>query len=111
MRVYANEVSGRVDRLEQRVAGVEHRSAPPTPQSTISVSDSQSPAQNKPDSSDVDSNPDEAEIALELGESLDTYIECTCKCTCTYSVSLTVRSSTRARCCKTGEAGAQEATS
>ena len=108
MRVCANEVSGRVDRLEQRVAGVEHRSAPPTPQSTISVSDSQSPAQNKPDSSDVDSNPDEAEIALELGESLDTrievimymymymYIQCVS----------TVRSSMRARCCETGEEGA-----
>ena len=90
MRVYANEMSGRVDRLEQRLSGVEHRSAPPTPQSTISVSDSQSPAQNKPDSSDVDSNPDEAEIALEVGESLDTRFEVTgtCTCTCTYNVSL-----------------------
>ena len=69
MAVYAKEVSGRLDRVERRLSNVEARSAPGTPMSAISIHDSPAVPPAKPDSSDIDSNPDEDEIAQELGRS------------------------------------------
>ena len=74
MAVYAKEVSGRLDRMERRLSNVEARSAPGTPQSAISIADSPVSQQNKPDSSDVDSNPDEEEVAREVGAFASLYI-------------------------------------
>ena len=69
MRVYATTVQERLDKMESRVSGVERAtSAPNTPQSAVVLSSQDSP-QEKNDSTDVDSNPDEAEIAAELGKS------------------------------------------
>ena len=78
MAVYANEMQGKLDRFEKRLSGIERRSCPTTPQSAISVSDSQDTPAEKPDSSDLDSNPDEEEIARELGEYM---YRVTCTCT------------------------------
>ena len=75
MAVYAKEVSGRLDRMERRLSNVEARSAPGTPQSAISIADSPMSQQNKPDSSDVDSNPDEEEVAKEVGAFASLYIQ------------------------------------
>ena len=78
MAVHANEVQGKLDRFEKRLHGIERHSCPATPQSTISGSDSQDTPAEKPDSSDLDSNPDEEEIARELGEYM---YRLTCTCT------------------------------
>ena len=73
MRVYASSVAERFDRIESRMLGVERAtSAPATPKSVVSIS-SQNTPDGKHDSTDVESNPDEAEIEAELGKKHNTH--------------------------------------